>query len=227
MLIILRLLQGLGAGAEQAGAAVMMTEYAPRERLGYFAALPFLGIQLGTVLASLVYFILLLGVEDLTQTWLWRVPFLISIIIVAVAIYMRRNLKESPTFAKLEARHQTTEKPLANLMKNSRKTVALGIGLRLAENGGSSIYQALAISYVVGVVGVQGSVGSLCLIFAPLLGALIVPLSCILTDRYGRVIVYRGFAIFQLVIAFPVLNKGFHNSLLIPCSVTAWYKEVG
>ena len=61
MLIILRLLQGLGAGAEQAGAAVMMTEYAPRERRGYFAALPFLGIQLGTVLASLVYFVFLLG----------------------------------------------------------------------------------------------------------------------------------------------------------------------
>ena len=70
MLIILRLLQGLGAGAEQAGAAVMMTEYAPRERRGYFAALPFLGIQLGTVLASLVYFVLLLGVKDITQTWL-------------------------------------------------------------------------------------------------------------------------------------------------------------
>jgi MFS transporter, MHS family, metabolite:H+ symporter len=69
------------------------------------------------------------------------------------------------------------------------KTVGLGIGLRLAENGGSSIYQALAVSYVVGVVGVSVSVGPLCLIFAPLLGALIVPLSGILTDRYGRVIV--------------------------------------
>jgi MHS family metabolite:H+ symporter-like MFS transporter len=222
MLIILRLLQGLGAGAEQAGAAVMMTEYAPRERRGYFAALPFLGIQLGTVLASLVYFVLLLGVKDVTQTWLWRVPFLISLIIVAVAIYMRLNLKESPTFAKLEARHQTTHHPLANLLKNSRKTVGLGIGLRLAENGGSSIYQALAISYVVGVVGVQGSVGSLCLIFAPLLGALIVPLSGILTDRYGRVIVYRGFAIFQLLIAFPVwwvLSLGNVVAIIIVISI--------
>jgi MFS transporter, MHS family, metabolite:H+ symporter len=186
----------------------------------HFAALPFLGIQLGTVLASLVYFILLLGVKDVTQTWLWRVPFLISLFIVAVAIYMRLNLKESPTFAKLEARHQTTEKPLANLLKNSQKTVGLGIGLRLAENGGSSIYQALAVSYVVGVVGVQGSVGSLCLIFAPLLGALIVPLSGILTDRYGRVIVYRGFAIFQLLIAFPVWWVLSLGNLVIGCAAS-------
>jgi MFS transporter, MHS family, metabolite:H+ symporter len=204
MLILLRVLQGLGAGAEQAGAAVLMTEFAPRERRGYYAALPFLGIQLGTVLAALAYFVMLLGIKDPVHSWHWRVPFLLSLLIVAVAIYMRINLKESPTFAKLEARHQTAEHPLASLMKKSKKTVALGIGLRLAENGGSSIYGALAVSYVVGVVGVQQSVGALSLIFAPLLGALIVPLAGILADRYGRVIVYRGFAIFQLLVAFPV-----------------------
>ena len=71
--------------------------------------------------------------------------------------------------------------------------------------GGSSIYGALAVSYVVAVVGVQGSVGALSLVFAPLLGAAMVPLAGILGDRYGRIIVYRGFAIFQLLIAFPVL----------------------
>jgi len=135
---------------------------------------------------------------------------------------MRLNLKESPTFAKLEARHQTAENPLANLLRNTRKTVGLGVGLRLAENGGSSIYQALAISYVVGVVDVESSVGSLCLIFAPLLGALVVPLSGMLTDRYGRVIVYRWFAIFQLLIAFPVwwvLSLGNVVSTIIVISI--------
>ena len=71
MLVVLRLLQGLGTGAEQAGVSVLMTEYAPRERRGFFAALPFMGIQLGTVAASLVYFVLLLQVEDVAQTWLW------------------------------------------------------------------------------------------------------------------------------------------------------------
>jgi MHS family metabolite:H+ symporter-like MFS transporter len=68
MLVVLRLLQGLGTGAEQAGASVLMTEYAPRERRGFFAALPFMGIQLGTVAASLIYFVLLLQVQDVAQT---------------------------------------------------------------------------------------------------------------------------------------------------------------
>lgn len=204
MLIGLRLLQGLGAGAEQAGAAVLMTEYAPRERRGFFASLPFLGIQLGTVAAALVYFLLLLNIDDITQSWLWRLPFLSSIVIIAVAIWIRLKLKESPQFAKLEARHQIEERPLANLLANSKRSLLLGIGLRLGENGGSSIYQALAVSYIVGVVGLKGPVGALCLVFAAAVGALTVPIAGRLTDLYGRVKVYRGFAIFQLLIAFPV-----------------------
>lgn len=72
MLIALRLLQGLGAGAEQAGAAVLMTEYAPDGKRGYYAALPFLGIQIGTFMASAVYFILLHNVTNLAETWWWR-----------------------------------------------------------------------------------------------------------------------------------------------------------
>ena len=139
MLVVLRLLQGLGAGAEQAGATVLMTEYAPREQRGFFAALPFMGIQLGTVAASLIYFVLLLQVQDVAQTWLWRVPFLLSVVIIAVAIWIRLKLKESPEFAKLEARHQVDDRPLAHLLENSIKTVLLGIGLRMAENGGSSL----------------------------------------------------------------------------------------
>jgi MHS family metabolite:H+ symporter-like MFS transporter len=204
MLIALRLLQGLGAGAEQAGAAVLMTEYAPRDRRGFFAALPFMGIQLGTVAASLIYFVLLLQIQDVAQTWLWRVPFLLSVIIIAVAIWIRLKLKESPEFSKLEARHQIDDRPLTHLVANSKKTVLLGIGLRMAENGGSSLYQALAVSYIVGVVGLKGEIGALSLVCAPAVGALVVPLAGMLSDRYGRLIVYRSFAVFQLLIAFPV-----------------------
>jgi MFS transporter, MHS family, metabolite:H+ symporter len=204
MLIMLRILQGLGAGAEQAGAAVLMTEYAPRERRGFFAALPFMGIQLGTVAAALIYFVLLQRIDNVAETWLWRVPFLLSVVIIFVAVWIRLKLKESPEFAKLEAKHQVTERPLANLMAKSMRNVLLVVGLRMGENGGSSIYQALAISYVVSVVGLKGPIGALCLVVAATLGAVVVPVSGMLTDRYGRVVVYRAFAIFQLVIAFPV-----------------------
>ena len=222
MLVSLRLLQGLGAGAEQAGASVLMTEYAPRKRRGFFAALPFMGIQLGTVAASLVYFVLLLRIEDVEQSWLWRLPFLLSIVIIAVALWIRLKLKESPEFAKLKARHQVDDRPLAHLLENSKKTVLLGIGLRLAENGGSSLYQALAVSYIVKVVGLRGSTGTLSLVFAASVGALVVPLAGLLSDRYGRVITYRSFAIFQLLIVFPVwwvLSRGDVISSIVAMSI--------
>jgi MFS transporter, MHS family, metabolite:H+ symporter len=210
LLVGCRLLQGLGAGAEQAGAAVLMAEYAPPERRGYFAALPFMGVLLGTVLAAAIYF--LMGrVQDISQSWLWRVPFLLSVVIIAVALWIRLKLKESPSFTKLEARHQVDQRPLTHLIQNSRATVLKVIGLRMAENGGSSIYQSLAISYMATVTGLKGPIGPIALLIAGATGALVIPLTGLLSDRIGRIPVYRGFAIFQLLVAFPawyVLSQG-------------------
>jgi MHS family metabolite:H+ symporter-like MFS transporter len=210
LLVGCRLLQGLGAGAEQAGAAVLMAEYAPPERRGYFAALPFMGVLLGTVLAAAIYF-LLVRVEDISQSWLWRVPFLLSVFIIAVAVWIRLKLKESPSFTKLEARHEVDEHPLAHLMQNSKAMVLKVIGLRMAENGGSSIYQSLAISYMAVVTGLKGPIGPLALLIAGVSGAVVIPVAGVLSDRFGRIPVYRWFALFQLVLAYPtwwVLSKG-------------------
>ncbi|MDE1165293.1 MAG: MFS transporter, partial [Pseudomonas sp.] len=209
-------------GAEQAGAAVMMTEYAPKGRRGFYAALPFLGIQLGTILAALVYFFVVSGNEHVTETWLWRVPFFISVVIVALGLYMRLKLKESPTFIRLKALKQECQNPLKSALKHSKPTLLIGIGLRLAENGGSSIYQALAVSYIVGVVGLQGPVGVMTLICAACVGAITVPIAGKLSDRYGRVKVYRSFALLQLALAFPVwwtLSQGNVVASIIAISV--------
>jgi MHS family metabolite:H+ symporter-like MFS transporter len=205
LLILLRVMQGLGAGAEMAGASILMTEYSPPLRRGYYAALPFMGVQVGTVAAALVYFLVYRGHGAITETWLWRVPFLASILILGVAMYLRLNLKESPTFKKLEVRDQLDDKPLTNLLKHSRPSLLRGIGLRLAENGSSSMYQALAVAYVTSAaVGIKGPIGALSLVFAATLGSIMVPIAGRLSDRYGRVRTYRGFAIFQLVSAFPI-----------------------
>lgn len=206
LLIVLRIVQGLGAGAEMAGASILMTEYAPRKRRGFYASLPFMGVQIGTVAAALIYFLLYnAGKQTITESWLWRVPFLASIVIIAVAVWMRLRLKESPTFQKLAAKDQIAQHPLRELAKHSRGTLLRGIGLRLGENGSSSIYQALAVAYVTSAaVGVKGPIGALSLVFAASLGAVIVPIAGSLSDRFGRVRTYRAFAIFQLVAAFPI-----------------------
>jgi MFS transporter, MHS family, metabolite:H+ symporter len=210
LLVGCRLLQGLGAGAEQAGAAVLMAEYAPAKRRGYFAALPFMGVLLGTVMAAAIYFALV-RVEESSHSWLWRVPFLLSVVIIAVAIWIRLKLKESPSFTKLEARQQVNDSPLKHLIKHSKPTLLKVIGMRMAENGGSSIYQSLAISYMVTATGLKGQIGPVALLLAGASGAIVIPLTGILSDRFGRIPVYRTFAVYQLLLAYPtwwVLSQG-------------------
>lgn len=222
MLVALRILQGLGAGAEQAGAAVLMAECSPANRRGFYASLPFTGVQLGTALAALVYLIFLRNIVDVTQTDLWRLPFLLSVVIIAVAFWMRLKLKESPQFSALKATHQVAQRPLRDLLKSSARTLGIVVGLRMAENGGSSIYQALAVSYIVTVMGAPGAVGSVSLLAAALVGAAVVPVAGWLTDRFGRVPVYRGFALFQLLAAVPVwwvLSQGDPVASVIACSI--------
>ncbi|WP_369046409.1 MFS transporter [Sinomonas sp. P10A9] len=225
LLIVLRLVQGLGAGAEMSGASVLMAEFAPPARRGYLASLPFLGVQIGTVVAAVVYF-LMLGASastPISQTWLWRIPFLSSVLILGVAIFIRLKLRESPTFVRLEANEQIENRPLRTLVTRSWKTILIGLGLRMAENGGSSIYQAFAVAYVSSAaVGIKGPIGALSLVIAAAVGAAMVPVAGRLTDRYGRRPVYRALAVYQLLTVFPiwwVLSHGDTLSTIIVISL--------
>ncbi|WP_341853882.1 MFS transporter [Brachybacterium sp. GPGPB12] len=111
--MILRLAQGFGAGAEQAGSTVLMAEYAPVKRRGFFSALPFVGIQAGTLLAGLAFSALTLLPEEQFLSWGWRLPFLASVVLILVALWIRAKLEETPTFVHLEKREQTAERPRA------------------------------------------------------------------------------------------------------------------
>jgi MHS family metabolite:H+ symporter-like MFS transporter len=203
MLVALRVLQGLGAGAEQAGASVLMAEYAPPARRGFFAALPYVGVQMGAISAPLIVFGLSFSVGLEPTGWLWRVPFLISVAIVGVALWIRLRLRETPTFTRLQERHQVSRRPLRDLLRTSRPQVLVGIGLRMSEVGGSSLYQALAISYMVKVSHWSSTQGALMLLLAAVLSAPVVLAAGALTDRFGRIPVYRAINILQLVAAAP------------------------
>ncbi len=210
LLVVLRLLQGFGAGAEQAGATTLMAEYAPIRRRGYYSALPFVGIMVGTIIASLVF----VGLGQVPQAallgWVWRIPFLASIILIAVAVFIRLRLRESPTFVKLEKQEQVADHPLREVFRTSSPSLLRGLGLRMAENGGSYIYQTLAITYVTRL-GVQSSIGPLAVAVGAVLGFFTIPLAGSLSDRYGRMRIYRIGAIIQLVlaaVAWPLLSIG-------------------
>jgi MHS family metabolite:H+ symporter-like MFS transporter len=203
LLVFLRLCQGFGAGAEQAGATVLMAEYSPVKRRGFFAALPFIGIQAGTLLAAGVFAYLGVLPEDVLLGWAWRVPFLASIILILIALYIRMQLKESPTFVELEKQDQIAEHPMREIFSHSFPSVWRGIGLRMAENGGSYLFNSLAVAYATGTIMVNKSVGPIAVAVASLIGIVSVPLAGWVSDRVGRVPVYRFGALVMLVLAFP------------------------
>ncbi|MFZ4842213.1 MULTISPECIES: MFS transporter [Mycetocola] len=218
LLVFLRVLQGLGAGAEQAGATTLMAEYAPVRRRGFFSALPFVGIMIGTVLASIVFYLLGLVDQQIVHDWLWRVPFLASILLIAVSVFIRYRLAESPTFVQLEKQEQEQHSPLKEVFTKSFGSVIRGIGLRMAENGGSALYQTLAISFITVYVGVESWVGPLAIAIGATLGVIILPLAGALSDRFGRMPVYRAGVIIQLVLAIPawwLMSQG-NVSVIIP-----------
>ncbi|GBQ82187.1 major facilitator superfamily alpha-ketoglutarate/sugar transporter [Gluconacetobacter johannae DSM 13595] len=222
LLVLLRIMQGLGAGAEQAGASVMMTEFAPRGQRGFYAAIPLLGIQSGSFVAACVYYFAIATHPDIVQGWGWRVPFLLSVLILVVAVYMRMHLKESPAFTEMASHHALEKLTLRQFFRNSGRTIFFGMGLRMAENGGASIYQALSVSYLVTAVGIDGRTATAVLMSATIVGGLGIMLGGTLADRFGRVRVYRAAAIIQGVSAFPVwyiLGQGNFVACVIAMSI--------
>lgn len=205
LLVLMRLLQGFGAGAEQAGATVLMAEYAPVRRRGFFAALPFIGIQAGTLLAAVVFSLIMLLPEEQLMSWGWRVPFLASFVLILVALFIRMRLRETPTFIELEKSEQIAERPIRDIFTRGLPGVIIGVGLRMAENGGSYMFSTLALTFFVSSVG--GNADRALLTWGVTIGSLIgifsVPLSGALSDRFGRRTIYRVGAIFMLVYTFP------------------------
>lgn len=206
LLVVLRIVQGLGAGAEQAGATTLISEVAPRRRRGFFASLPFVGIQLGTLLGAGTFALIAMADKSVLEGWLWRVPFLASFVLIIVAVFIRLKLKETPAFQELEKHKNVVKNPIGELWKHSKKNVLIGIGLRMGENGNSSIYSALLVSFMsmpAGVFAGNNSIGPIGLLIAAGFAAVLVVTFGALSDRFGRVPVYRYGALFQAIIAVP------------------------
>ena len=209
LLVALRIAQGLGAGAEQAGATVLISEFAPRKRRGFFAALPFVGIQVGTLLGAGTFALLALASRDVLFGWLWRVPFLLGAVLIIVAVVIRMRLKESPAFEALEEAEakqgEHVKQTVGQAISTSRRNILIGIGLRMGENGNSSIYSALLLAYVASLPAYKGQalLSTWGAVVAALISIFTVVFFGALSDRVGRVQVYRWGAFFSTVFAFP------------------------
>jgi MFS family permease len=156
LLILLRILQGFSAGGEWGGAALMAVEHAPTARRGYFGAFPQIGVPVGMILATSTLFVItsLLTPEQFT-TWGWRIPFLLSIVLIAVGYVIRRAVEESPIFQDLQRRKKESATPLRQLFRHNTKSVILTAVIFIGNNAAGYLLIAFFATYAVTVLGMD------------------------------------------------------------------------
>jgi len=203
LLVLMRLVQGFGAGAEYSGAVIFAVEYAPPGRRGFYGSFAPMGVTFGNLLAAGVFYLVTLLPRDALFAWGWRVPFLVSLLILGVGIYIRAKLAETPVFAEVEATRPTLRAPVVEAIRRHPRNFVVVIGARLAENGLGYLFPVFGLSYLVktlqmprgvGITGVM--IGS----FAEILGIFFFSW---LSDKVGRRPVYLFGALFSAAFAFP------------------------
>ena len=203
------------------------------KRRGLVSSIIALGSNSGTLLASLVWLIVLQMDKDDLLSWGWRIPFLCSILIAAAALFIRRHMRETPVFERQKALLQAEREKIlregkAQQLHDTRsfwkRTRAFWtmVGLRIGENGPSYLAQGFIIGYVAKVLMVDKSVPTVAVFIASVLGFAIIPLAGWLSDRFGRRIIYRWFCLLLILYAFPafMLLDSREPWIVIPTIIT-------
>jgi MHS family shikimate/dehydroshikimate transporter-like MFS transporter len=203
LLVLLRLVQGFGAGAEYSGAVIYAVEHAPPGQRGWFGSWSPMGVSLGILLASGVFALVSLLPEDQFLSWGWRVPFWVSIVLVGIGFYLRMNLSETPVFTEARQRRDVLRAPIGHALKTQPRSFVVVIGARFAENGLGYLFPTWSISYLSQQLGYSRTTALVAVTIATAVQFVTVPLWSILSDRIGRKPVYAGAAIFCALFAFP------------------------
>jgi MFS family permease len=208
LLVLMRLIQGFGAGAELAGAIVLVAEYAPPSKRAFYTGLPNAATLVGIMLATLSFLLISYLPEDVLLGWAWRVPFLISGALFLVAFYIRKHLDETPEYvaamARAEAKRHEQRVPLGELFRNSPREVLFGFLSVTGHNANAYILSAFSLSYMINTVGMSRTEGLVAVTIGSLFGIAGVPIMGALADRIGSAKVYAGGALFVLLLAYPL-----------------------
>ena len=204
LLVVLRLLQGLSAAGEQAGANSMTLEHAPEHRRAFFTSFTLSGTQMGFILATIVFLPISALPEDQLLSWGWRVPFFLSAIVVAIGFWVRRTLPETPAFAEEAKSNATPKLPIAELFQNHTPDVLRVIFAALVSVV-STIFGIFVLSYAVNTMHVPRTKMLLLLVCTNVVALAAIPLWAMLSDRIGRRPVFLIGALGSAVCIWPAL----------------------
>jgi MHS family shikimate/dehydroshikimate transporter-like MFS transporter len=206
LLVALRLLQGIGIGGEWGGAVLMAVENAPARNRGLLGSMVQIGYPIGSLAAIGMFALVSQTPEAEFLTWTWRIPFLISIVLVGIGLYIRLQLAETPVFRELEAKNEVARLPLVEVLTRHRRPFFTAVGLKLSEISYASIASVFAISYVTGKLAMPRSVILNAIFLAAFVAFMAIPLFGWLSDRFGRKTMFYASSLFAMAFAFPLFQ---------------------
>jgi metabolite-proton symporter len=228
LLVALRFLQGFAVGGEWGGATLMAVEYAPPGRRGFYGAWPGMGIPAGLVLATAVFSIFQMLPEEQFLAWGWRAPFLLSIILVAVGLFIRLKILETPAFEQVRESGEVSNLPIVDVLQNYWRSILITMGAFFLLNGGFYIAITFMLTYGTQTVGVESSTMLTGVLIAACVQIVAIGFFGALSDRVGRRPVYLGGAIFLALFSFPLfwmVNTG--NAVVIWLALTIAVASLG
>ncbi|MFL4475108.1 MFS transporter [Paeniglutamicibacter sp. MACA_103] len=186
LLVLLRLIQGFGVGGEWGGAVLTAVEYAPKNRRGFYGSLPQVGVPAGLLLATAVIFITRALTGDQFLVWGWRIPFLLSILLVAVGLYIRIALEETPTFARVKESKAETKIPLVTAFKVYPRQILLATGSMVSTGAYFYILNTYSLTYAQQFKLVPGNIMLLSVMASAVTAVIFIPVFGQLSERVGR-----------------------------------------
>ena len=221
-LVVLRIAQGFGVGGEWGGAVLMAVEHAPRGSRGFYGSWPQVGVPAGLLLSTFVFSLFSRLPEEQFLSWGWRVPFLVSILLVAVGLLIRMRILETPAFERLKSQAAHARQPIVEVIQRYPKQVLLAMGARFAENGAFYIFSVFVLTYATQRAKIDQQIVLTGILIGAAAELVAIPLFGALSDRLGRRPVYLFGAVMTAALALPLftaIDSG--NSLLIALALTA------
>jgi MFS family permease len=209
VLISLRLLQGLALGGEYGGAATYVAEHAPANRRGLYTSWIQTTATLGLFLSLLVILICRISLSDQFEAWGWRIPFLVSIILLAVSVYIRLQLKESPAFLEIKSQGQLSKAPLTEAFGSWSNLKIVILALLGATAGQAVVWyggQFYALFFIEKILQVDSKAANLIIAAALLIGTPFFIVFGSLSDRIGRKPIVLAGCVLAVLTYFPVFK---------------------
>jgi metabolite-proton symporter len=224
LLVVLRILQGIAVGGEWSGSVLLSMEWGKQRRRGLMASWPQIGVPIGLLLGTGAMTAIALGAEGAFKAWAWRIPFLASLVLVAIGLWVRLRVMETPLFSRLVTQQVVAKVPVAEVIRRHPKEIVLSAFVRMSEQAPFYLYTTFALTYIKKHLDQPQSVGLAAVSIAAAVELMVIPAAGHLSDRVGRKRVYGTGAVLMLLMAFPfflLLNTKSYGLIILGIVIVA------